>query len=537
MKISVSVKVALFILAAAMAFIGMVTLSGYNNVLDSLCKAAGESNVVMARLLANSISETIARETDNGKASVGNAVFDEAAKSWVLPLTVPEKNEASEAAPGYGASIDIATLCKPLENFKTGNTGVAALVDERVYLICYPGAKMFANKFCEYSELQKILRSRSGWARVDSAYLHDKGAIASFAAVESKILARSGMVWRVFIVQNSGEVLAPARAFVRNMLILAAIIILLTAAEGFGFGRIFARPIKAMVEGVKKLGAGDLDFRVKPVKTGDEMETFMTSFDKMADKVKDLVRDTSKEKSELEKKEKDFIKFEGMKTDFTHALCSLSANADALKREVRSAMDEKPSTLSPKDKSRLTAISDGVARLSHVIGNMMDLAKIDTCRMDLQRKNIDIREILKPLIFSFEPKIREKGLNLKTTLPKEAANVYVDPDRIGKALNTLIDNAMKFTDKGGIEIEIKDKKTEVEVAVSDTGTGIPSTSIYKIFERSSYAAPGASSKAGGHSFNLVLANEIIQIHGGRIWAESTPGKLTKFTFLLPKGKA
>jgi signal transduction histidine kinase len=555
-KISVSVKISIFALATAMIFIGTMAFSGYNSVFNSLYKEAGENNAITARLLAESISKAIsvAAETDSRDACVrkgvlsvtpadkvdvssagpiiGNVVFDDASKAWALPFIVPEKNAAGEVAGAYKVLMDICSL---FDDFKIGNTGVAALVDDRAYLVYYPGAKIFANKFCEYNELQGVLASRSGWSRMDTAYLHDKGAIASFAAVENSAFSKSGMKWRVFVVQDSAEVLAPARTFLRNMLLLGVMIILLTAAIGFIFGRIFIKPMEAVVEGVEHLEAGDLNFRVKPMHTGDELDTFVDSFDRMADKVKDLVQETSKEKTELEKKERELEGLECMKTDFTNTLRKLSGSAGMLKRDMKALLEEKQFALDTKSKDRLVVMSESIAALSNIIDNIVDIARIDTGKMELDRKSVDVKDMFRPVIFAFEPKIREKGLLLKTSLPKERVSVYVDQDRIGKVLNTLIDNAMKFTDKGTVGIDVKDRGTDIEVIVSDTGRGIPASNITGIFERSSYLMPGISSGIVGSSFNLVIAKEIVKLHGGNMWAESDPGKLTRIFFLLPKG--
>ena len=118
-----------------------------------------------------------------GKILIGDIVFDEKANAWTLPFTVPIKDESGDAIGAYRILMNITAFFGPLEDFRIGRTGNAAMVDDKAYLVFYPNAKPFTNKFCEYGELQHILQSDRKWGRLDSAYLHGKGALAAFADV------------------------------------------------------------------------------------------------------------------------------------------------------------------------------------------------------------------------------------------------------------------------------------------------------------------------------------------------------------------
>jgi len=100
-------------------------------------------------------------------------------------------------------------------------------------------------------------------------------------------------------------------------------------------------------------------------------------------------------------------------------------------------------------------------------------------------------------------------------------------------LVNLIDNAIKYTDKGGIEISLKDGKNYVKIGVKDTGIGIPREDIERIFERFYVVDKSRSRKLGGTGLGLSIVKHIVLLHNGKIEVESTPGKGTKFTILLP----
>ena len=101
---------------------------------------------------------------------------------------------------------------------------------------------------------------------------------------------------------------------------------------------------------------------------------------------------------------------------------------------------------------------------------------------ELKREAADIKDMVKKVVFVFEPKIRDKGLILKLELPRDPIMAYADKNRINQVLNTLVENAIRFTDKGSIGISVNDIETGVKITVSDTGAVIPPEHINKAFE-------------------------------------------------------
>jgi signal transduction histidine kinase len=129
-----------------------------------------------------------------------------------------------------------------------------------------------------------------------------------------------------------------------------------------------------------------------------------------------------------------------------------------------------------------------------------------------------------------------KGQTIIFQLPAEPAPVNVDRAQITIVLNNLLTNAIKFTPAGGqIAVGAELHDGQVWVTVSDTGVGIPPGDLERIFERFYQVEPHMNRRHGGMGLGLSIARGMVELHGGRIWAESVVGRGSRFTFTLPAG--
>jgi signal transduction histidine kinase len=118
-------------------------------------------------------------------------------------------------------------------------------------------------------------------------------------------------------------------------------------------------------------------------------------------------------------------------------------------------------------------------------------------------------------------------------VPSDLPTISGDERRISQVLLNLVGNAIKFTDSGAIRIEAAAKESAVTVSVADTGPGIPPGDMEKIFEEFRQAEGSLAQRKGGTGLGLAIAKKIVELHGGKIWAESELGKGSTFTFTLP----
>lgn len=447
-----------------------------------------------------------------GGAFINDIEYDESSSAWGLPIAVPITDSAKNVIGVYRALVDIKTLFNTLAIFKAGQTGVAAVVDNNSYLVFYPGAKPFANKFCGYNELQKVIASGSDFFLMEGVYLHPGKTLAAFSDIKEPAVISNGMNWRVFVCQSDREVLSPLYKSTLQMVLGEFILVALIFLAGLMLGSRFMKPIKSLKEAMKRLGSGDIDYRFKTVNK-DEIGELAQTFNEMVDNLKETTTSLQRFNKEIK-----------LESDIVLVASGLRDSIYAAKGTIKNTLEEKGMQLDAKRRSEMEGALNEMDKLANGLDNLIYIDQIENGKVSLKTEVADIRDILKKTIFIFEPKIRSKGLDFKLELPKTKVMVCVDIEKIKSIFTSLLDNALKYTEKGCIEIAVRDAGKEVECSVTDTGIGISGANIAKAFER--------FQKGTGAS--LYIAKALIELQKGRIKAQSQPGRSTTFTFTLPK---
>ncbi len=166
-----------------------------------------------------------------------------------------------------------------------------------------------------------------------------------------------------------------------------------------------------------------------------------------------------------------------------------------------------------------------------LIGDLLDFAKIQSGTISLDKFREKPEEVILPVIRNFQTLAEAKHLRLETEIPSSLPDIDCDSNRVDQVLSNLLANAVKFTPEGGgIRVHAAEAGGEVLIAVSDTGPGIPKDQLTKVFDLYWQAA---ETRELGSGLGLSIAKGIVDAHGGRIRAESEPGKGTCFFFTIP----
>jgi len=173
-------------------------------------------------------------------------------------------------------------------------------------------------------------------------------------------------------------------------------------------------------------------------------------------------------------------------------------------------------------------------RLANLIDDLLDLSRIESGKMKMEFEPLDIKPVAKRCMDVLERSAKDKSLKIKFDIATELPRVLGDEKRLSQVFLNLLDNAIKYTPEGGtILINTSIMENMVQVDVSDTGIGISEKDMPRIFERFYRVDKARSRELGGTGLGLSIVKHIVQAHNGQIWAQSTLGQGSTFSFTIP----
>ncbi len=250
------------------------------------------------------------------------------------------------------------------------------------------------------------------------------------------------------------------------------------------------------------------------------------AYEKTNKGIKNLYKD-------LEIKNQQLAELAEMKSRFTSMVShELRTPLTAIKSGLKIVVGGKAGAVTEEQREYLELVERNIERLSRLINNVLEYQKLQAGKMEFHPAPTDINGIAKEVYRMMEPLVKERGLKLQLKLDENLPEVLADRDKISQVFINLLNNAIKFTDEGFIEIVTDQPGEGVRVSIIDSGIGIPEHDISKVFESFEQAGSG-NRKAGGTGLGLAITKEIIEHHKGRIWIESEVGKGSCFRFQLP----
>jgi signal transduction histidine kinase len=304
-------------------------------------------------------------------------------------------------------------------------------------------------------------------------------------------------------------------------LLLLVFLLLFAVVVAFPVALIAARtlslPVERLAGAAQQMAAGNLDARVQ-AEGADELARLASTFNEMAGQLAVSAR----ERAFMERARKDLLA--GVSHDLRTPLASIRAMVEAITDGV---VDE------PTSRRYLENVLNETARLGALIDDLFELSQIDTGALRLDFVETKVAGIISEAVSSMEPQARARGIHFESQLPENDARVVADPPRLQRALYNLIHNALRHTPSDGtVMLAAASTPDEVVISVSDTGEGIPEQDLPFVFDRFWRGDP--SRHEDGVGLGLAISKSIVEAHRGRIWAESMPGKGSRFSLALPR---
>ncbi len=278
--------------------------------------------------------------------------------------------------------------------------------------------------------------------------------------------------------------------------------------------RSVARPLQRMSKAAEHIADGDLSQRV-PVDGPHEVRMLAQSFNEMTEQV-----------AATQEVQRDFLA--NVSHDLRTPLTSIQGFSQAIAEGVASDPEAA--------QHAAQIIHDEAGRLHRMVESLLDLARIESGQMEMQRRPLWLGDVLRAVAESSSMRARDKGVQLDVQIPSTLPRVTGDGDRLAQVFTNLLDNAIRHTPSGGrVSLDATATSDALIVAVRDTGEGIPPADLSRIFER--FYQVDKSRQRGrrtGSGLGLAISQQIIEAHGGRIEVASVEGAGTTFTVRLPR---
>jgi CheY-like chemotaxis protein/signal transduction histidine kinase/HAMP domain-containing protein len=275
--------------------------------------------------------------------------------------------------------------------------------------------------------------------------------------------------------------------------------------------------------------------------TNEELEEKTQALQLQQEKVQQQNRELEAAQRELEEKAHDLELASQYKSDFLANMShELRTPLNSLLILSRDLMENRGGNLVSQQVESAKVIHNSGIDLLNLINDILDLAKIEAGRMDLFEEELSLRDLADALEARFAPQAKEKGVELRVHLEEGAPeSIHSDHQRLEQILNNLVSNAVKFTDKGSVEVAFSSRvgsepDSQIEIAVKDTGIGISPGKLEGIFEAFKQGDSGTSRRYGGTGLGLAIARNLAGLLGGTLQVESIVGSGSTFTVLLPR---
>jgi signal transduction histidine kinase len=341
---------------------------------------------------------------------------------------------------------------------------------------------------------------------------------------------------------------------------------------GLRLGEVFAKPIQELRIATEKVMKGEWDYKIE-VKTGDEIEQLSYAFKDMISNIKkretellqakeeldelyknlekkvqertkelsdshaatlNILEDLSIEKKKVEKYYKELEDALRIKSDFISMVShELRTPLTAIKEGISLVADGTTGPLNNDQKEFLDIAKRNVDRLARLINDILDLQRLEGGKLFLNLALNDINDAVSEVYNTMATVAKGKALTVELKLDRNLPRVVFDKDKIIQVLVNIVNNALRFTNKGGIMITTEKDINTIMVSVRDTGPGIRQEDIPRLFKWFEQLESGTERRTGGTGLGLAICKEIVEMHGGKIWAKSVFGEGTAIFFNLP----
>ena len=300
--------------------------------------------------------------------------------------------------------------------------------------------------------------------------------------------------------------------------IAGALAVLAAVSLGLLLSRGITSPLRRLTVAAGRVASGDFSQRVE-VGSRDELASLADAFNTMA---------ASLAKTEEQRRRL----FSDIAHELKTPIAVIQGNLEAIADGVADPTPE-----------RIGSLQEETALLTRLVTDLRDLSLAESGQLKLHPEPVDLGELVKSAVAGVQARAEDRGIRVEASIAGGLPPVLVDPDRVGQVLRNLVANALRYTPRGGaVQISARpdveagssaDAGGFARVSVADTGSGIPPEDLPQVFDRFYRVDKSRARASGGTGLGLAVVKQLVESHGGMVWAESQLGRGTVFHFTLP----
>ncbi|MDY6806375.1 MAG: SpoIIE family protein phosphatase [Cyanobacteriota bacterium] len=510
-------------------------------------------------------------------------VYTDIASSAELMVTpsAPVYNDDGNLFGIVGIDVTLEEISNFLQSLKIGKSGKIFIIEPSGLLVATSSEQL---PYDENNDRIKASEIEDELIRSTAAYLSENYELASittplqldFSLQGDRQFVQvlpyrgaSGLNWQIVAVVPEAEFMGQIRENARTTIFLCLAALAVATLIGLMTSRLVIKPIGRLNSAAKEVAKGKWEQKVKSSKAR-ELGELANSFNIMAAQLEQSFATLEGQNAELQRLDK-------LKDEFlANTSHELRTPLNGTIGITESLLDGAAGPISDKVRSNLVIIFQSSRRLSNLVNDILDFSKLRHQHIELQLKPVGLREIVEVVLTLSETLVGKKDLQLLNSVPADVPLVCADENRLQQILHNLVGNAIKFSDRGFVEVSAEETQREtatgedisgtgedisgtgedisgtgedisgtgedisgtgilpvLRVTVADSGIGVPPDKHQRIFESFEQGEGSTAREYGGTGLGLAVTKKLVELHGGRITVDSKVGEGSCFSFTLP----
>ena len=469
-----------------------------------------------------------------GQSYFGPVYFVRESEPYIT-IALPIERYTGRVVGVLQAEVNLKYVWEVISAIRQGRAGYAYAVTRAGELIAHPDMSLVLQdrKVTQLDQVKAAFDPALGVAQA-KAVVADS---LSGAKVFSSYAVIPNLNWAVIVEQPVSEAYEPLYGSMlrTSSLVLVGLVVALLASL-FVARRVLG-PLELLRKGTERIGGGDLDFRLN-IKSGDEIEILADEFNKMTEHLSaaytGLERKVAERTQALTIANEKLEEASKLKSQFlANVNHELRTPVSAIIGYGRLVLRETEGQISQLQRENLQDLLHNAERLLSQIDSLLDFAKIEAGKIEVRVEPVSVEELIRGAISTVEPTLKNDDVRLIQEIAPGIPALNTDREKLRQIILNLLDNAVKFTERGEIKISASQQNGWFRLAVSDPGVGIGKENLTKIFEEFHQGDRSSNKKYKGTGLGLAIVKKFVNLLGGEVGVESEVGKGSVFTVTLP----